>query len=107
MTDEQWRLVLSMVFNGPIVVLAVIYVRMMRRDHRAQRDQVSLRAYLVAIALLAAVMAYVILAVGLIDADAGPVDRVYRTAIFAMRVVIFSVLVIVVRSYRKQNRVVR
>lgn len=108
LTDDQLgRLVLSAVFNGPPLALAAIYVRNMRRDHAKARDQVSLRAYLVSIGFLAAIGAYVTLAIALIDSEAVPIDRPYRIAIFAFRVVFTIVLILVTRSYRRQNRVVR
>lgn len=109
MTDDQWfRIGLSILFNGPIVLLSAVYARNMRRDHKAQkRDLPARRAYLVSIALLAAIGAYMTLAVGLIVVDAPPIPRELRSVIFALRVVIFGILLVVVRSYRRQNRVLR
>lgn len=108
MTDDQWaRLGFSALFNGPMLWFAAIYVRNMRRENLRTRDPESRRAYLVSFGFLAAIAAYVTLSVARIVSAAPPIDPLFRTVIFALYVVIYVVLILVTRSYRRETRVIR
>ncbi len=103
MTDENARFVLSFVFNVPVAVLAAFYAIVKFWTYRQQRTTATLRASLIAFALLASVLAYWTLGLALVRTDyvlPGP----NRIVLFALRVVVLSTLVIAVRSWWRDER---
>lgn len=104
MTDQQFRYLLSLAFNGPVMLLAYWYVRRTRREYRRFLDARSLQAFLIACGLLAAYGGYWLLALGLIDAHGPPVAPEFRTLIFACRVIVAGVLLSAIRSRRREPR---
>lgn len=104
MSDEEFgRLTASVLINGPLVTVGAAYWLLTIIGYRRRKDSRALREFVVACGLLAAGLAYWALALGIIDAflDVSPV---FRLLTFVFRVVVFSSIVICIRSWWRSER---
>lgn len=103
-TEQTFRLAFSILFNGPILALAIVWFGVTGLSYRRYRDGRSVRSFIIAAMLLTAVAAMWASALGIIFANMDQIEGLNRIVISIERPILAAGLLSIVTLWAREER---